>query len=166
MQQTHQNLCERVVLLYDITSQKMRMPFTRDKVIINRPILGASFLCINPVLPNPRGKNRMFHIQEKYAARLQSSTYFLKNPTDVLNIMQGQIGNNTVPLISRIFVFFYSADPVFNITVLVSPLGFLYHFPAQINPQNPHRPAFCGKLTVPAVSTSQVQNMFSLQRRE
>ncbi len=70
--------------------------------VVIQSMTNTSVFFIDPVLTNPRGKNRMFHIQEKYAARLQGSTYFLKNLFNVLNIMQGQIGNNTVPLIFRL----------------------------------------------------------------
>ncbi len=56
-----------VMLLCDITAQKVRFSFARHKIVIDRPILRCALLCINPVLSDARSKYRMFDIKKEYA---------------------------------------------------------------------------------------------------
>ena len=141
-----------MVILDYAAPQKTRIALPRNKVIINWPVLWRSFTCINPILSNACGKNRVFYIEKKYSVLFQSPMHFLKYPFNIFNIVQNQIRDDTIPSVFRIFIFFYPANAIFNLIFSAAFGCLLDHFPAQIEPQYVRCSLLCCKLTMPAIA--------------
>ena len=117
-----------MMLLADLTAQKMSDPFSGQEVLIDGPIQRRSIFPIEPILSHASGKDRMLDVEEKDSIFLQCPMYFLKNGVQVLDIVQSQIGNHAVPCGLRILIFLDPTHLVEDPFPTVAPFGFLNHF--------------------------------------
>ena len=155
-----------MMVLYHITAKEIRVPFPGYEIMIYRPALNFPVRCIQPVLSDTGCKHRMFYIKQKDSAGFQRSIYFLKDCLQVFHIMQGQIGNDTIPLLFRILIFIDPTDTIGYFTAAVSFLRLFNHFSAQIDSQNPGSALLLSKSAMPSVPASQVKKTLLLKRRE
>lgn len=155
-----------MVLFYNVASQEMCGARPREEVAVYRPMLRRSFACINPILSNPGGKNRVLDVEEEVPTLLQRAIYLSEHRLQVRNVVQGQIGDHAVPPALRALVVLDSADAVFDGFLCAAPLGLLNHPPAPVQPQHPGRPLLRRKAAVPAIAAPQIQNRFSPEGRK
>ena len=143
-----------MVLLMNLAPQEMGDPLSGHEVAVDRPVQRRTVFSIDPVLSHAGSENRMLHVEEKYAVFLQRPMDVFKNGIQILNIVQRQIGDHTVPCRLRIRIFPDPTHLIADSRSAVAAPGLLNHLLTQVDTQHLPGTLFRGKLTVPSIAAA------------